>query len=245
MKIAVFFVLAIHGIGLMALLMQGCGQSKDSAPPEEVAETNELPAFVEPPPPAPAPPPQTSAPPVAVTAPLVPETPPPPPVVPADAAEYSVVKGDYLERIARNHHVSLKAIIEANPGIEPTKLKIGQKIRIPAAAAPAASAVPETAPAGAGAGTGEQVYTVKSGDTLIRIARHFGTTPKAISAANSLKTTSIKVGQKLKIPVKASVPPVAPVAPVAPVETVPSVETVPPAAVPPAAAPPAAAPPGA
>ena len=30
-KIAVFFVLAVHGIGLMALLMQGCGQSKEPA----------------------------------------------------------------------------------------------------------------------------------------------------------------------------------------------------------------------
>ena len=32
-KIAVFFVLAIHGVGLMALLMQGCGQPKEPAAP--------------------------------------------------------------------------------------------------------------------------------------------------------------------------------------------------------------------
>src|SRR5690349_16086824 len=30
-KIAVFFVLAIHGVGLLALLMQGCKGEKDSA----------------------------------------------------------------------------------------------------------------------------------------------------------------------------------------------------------------------
>src|SRR3974390_2487450 len=47
MKIAVFFVLAVHGIGLMALLMQGCGQSKEQAPPAETAATNPPPAFVE------------------------------------------------------------------------------------------------------------------------------------------------------------------------------------------------------
>lgn len=236
MKIAVFCVLAIHGIGLMALLMQGCGQSREPVPPEEVVETNELPAFVEPPPPPHS---QTSPPPVEVAAPLVPETTAPPPVAPAEAAEYSIVKGDYLEKIARNHHVSVKAIMEANPGIEPTKLKIGQKIRIPAPAPAAASAVPQTLPAETGAGTGEQIYTVKSGDTLIRIARQFGTTPKAISAANNLKTTNIKVGQKLKIPVKAAAPtaapvePVAPAAPAAPVETVPMAPPAPPPAAPP------------
>ncbi len=229
-KIAVFFVLAIHGIGLMALLMQGCGQSREPALPEDVVETNEMPAFVEPAPP----PPETSAPPVAVTAPVVPEPPPPapPPAVSAEAAEYSIVKGDYLERIARNHHVSVRAIMEANPGIEPTKLQIGQKIRIPAPAPAAASAVAPTLPVETGIGTGEQMYTVKSGDTLIRIARQFGTTPKAISAANNLKTTSIKVGQKLRIPVQAPAPPVAPVAPV---ETVPPAPSAPLPALPPGA----------
>src|SRR5436190_5054137 len=44
-KLAVFFVLAIHGVGLLALLLQGCHR-------EELAQgnqnTNALPAFVEP-----------------------------------------------------------------------------------------------------------------------------------------------------------------------------------------------------
>ena len=52
--------------------------------------------------------------------------------MPAGATEYTIVKGDYLEKIAKNFHVSVKAITDANPGIEPTKLKIGQKIHIPA-----------------------------------------------------------------------------------------------------------------
>jgi LysM repeat protein len=227
-KIAVFFVLAVHGIGLMALLMQGCGQSKEPLPSPEMTESNLPPAFVEP---APAPT-TTSTPPVVATAPVVPEMSAPPPVALADATEYSIVKGDYLEKIAKNFHVSVKAIMEANPGIEPTKLKIGQKIRIPAPAAPAASVVPGVATAENASAGGEQIYTVKSGDTLIGIARQFGTTQKAISAANNLKTTSIKVGQKLRIPLKASAPAVAPVAPVEPVPTTPS-------------APPPTAPPGA
>ena len=53
---------------------------------------------------------------------------------------------------------------------------------------------------------GEQIYVVKSGDNLTKIAEKYGTTPKAIKAANDLTTDRITVGQKLKIP-KASTAP--------------------------------------
>ncbi|MHC1768130.1 MAG: LysM peptidoglycan-binding domain-containing protein [Verrucomicrobiia bacterium] len=43
-------------------------------------------------------------------------------------------------------------------------------------------------------------YEVKRGDTLTRIARNHGTTPKAIREANGLKTDRILAGQKLKVP---------------------------------------------
>jgi len=44
------------------------------------------------------------------------------------------------------------------------------------------------------------LYVVKSGDTLTRIARTYGTTVKAIEAANDLNGDRIVVGLKLKIP---------------------------------------------
>lgn len=44
------------------------------------------------------------------------------------------------------------------------------------------------------------IYTVKSGDTLTRIAKAHGTTVKALKAANSLENDRIVVGTKLKIP---------------------------------------------
>ena len=50
---------------------------------------------------------------------------------------------------------------------------------------------------------GGETYTVKSGDTLTKIAKAHGTTVKAIKAASNLTTDHIKVGQKLKIPAKA------------------------------------------
>ena len=133
MKIAVFFVLAIHGIGLMALLMQGCGQSKEAAPhdgdscqqPASGVCRDDQPASRD----------QQSA--RGGHRPGGGRDASAQPVVPAGATEYTIAKGDILEKIAKNFHVSVKAITDANPGIEPTKLKIGQKIHIPAPAAPA------------------------------------------------------------------------------------------------------------
>ncbi|HTV75439.1 MAG TPA: LysM peptidoglycan-binding domain-containing protein, partial [Candidatus Baltobacteraceae bacterium] len=75
-----------------------------------------------------------------------------------------------------------------------------------------------------GVSGGEAVYTVKSGDTLTRIAKANGTTVKAIESENNLTTTKIKVGQKLKIPASAETaapaPAPAPAAPVMPAPVV-------------------------
>ena len=201
LKVAVFVVLTIHGVGLMALLMlQGC-QKPPEIPPPPAEPTNAAPAFVEPTNAAVVP---TNAA-ITPTNPTVAETPTPPAVL-AGATEYAIVKGDLLEKIAKKFHVSVKAITDANAGIEPTKLKIGQKIHIPAAPAPTASAVTGAASTEGASTGGEQTYTVKSGDNLSSIAKDKGVTVKALRAANSLKTDRITVGQKLKVPVKASVP---------------------------------------
>src|SRR5258706_15912769 len=50
------------------------------------------------------------------------------------------------------------------------------------------------------------VYSVKSGDTLTKIAKANGTTVRAIRAVNNLRTDRILVGQKLKIPPAGSTP---------------------------------------
>lgn len=216
-KIAVFFVLAIHGIGLMALLMQGCGQSKEPAPPPDTMETavsNPPPDFVEPGDVVAT----DTNPPVAVT-PIVPET-PVTPVLPTGATEYTIVKGDYLEKVARDFHTSVKAILEANPGIEPRRLKIGQKIRIPAPGTPTVPTATSPAPEASVGAVGEQTYTVKSGDNLTKIAGRYGISVKALRAANGLRTDSIKVGQKLTIPAKNSVPVTAPAPSAEPVSPV-------------------------
>lgn len=196
-KIAVFFVLAVHGIGLLALLMQGCRreptqsaeQTSNAAPPSvesaAAVDTN-LTA------PQPA---------VAPVAPTVPDN--TAAAAPAGGTEYTIAKGDTYSTIASHFHVSVKAIAEANPGVDEKKLQIGKKLHIPAPTAPAVAASP--GPGTTETGNGEQPpYKVKSGDTLTKIALEHHTTAKAIRAANDLKTDNIKVGQKLKIPAKAT-----------------------------------------
>jgi len=49
-----------------------------------------------------------------------------------NAGEYRVRADDTLSRIAREHRVTLKALTEANPNLDPIKLQIGQTIQIPA-----------------------------------------------------------------------------------------------------------------
>ena len=214
MKLGVFCVLAVGVAGLMTMLIQGCKRETETAD-NTAGDTNTSAMDT-----------NTSAMEASnAAAVMAPVTNLQPPVVtpPVETAgtEYVVVKGDSFAKIAKKFGVKVKAIEDANPGVVPTKLKVGQKLSIPAAtgasATPAANAVDSNAP-----NTGGNVYVVKSGDTLTKIAKQNGTTVKAIETENNLATTRITVGQKLKIPAKAEVAapepaPVAP-APVAPVK---------------------------
>ncbi|PYJ06546.1 MAG: hypothetical protein DME25_06410 [Verrucomicrobia bacterium] len=194
-KVAVFFVLTIHGLGLLALLMQGCRRDGSTAQSEQQTNTVAQQPFE-------ATNADTN---VVATTPAVPPTPPvaPEPAVPAaGATEYTIIKGDTFSGIASHFHLTVRALTDANPGVEPAKLQIGKKIHIPPPAPAAtpgaiAAAPPETP-------NGEKIYTVKSGDNLSNIAHQYGTTVRAIRTANNLQTDSIKVGQKLKIPAKAA-----------------------------------------
>lgn len=192
-KIAVFFVLTVHGIGLLALLMQGC--NRDDTTKQADQTNNAAPSFVATNMPAPetnlaAPGPATNTTPEAQASAL------------GVVTEYTIIKGDSYSTLAGRFHVTSRAIADANPGVEPTKLQIGQKIKMPP---PVTQATP--APSGGGgvvSPNGEEIYSVKSGDSLTKIAVDHHTTVKALRAANDLKSDSIKVGQKLKIPAKGS-----------------------------------------
>lgn len=51
---------------------------------------------------------------------------------PGTATVHTIAKGETLSTLAKKYNVSLASILTANPGIEPNKLAIGQKVNIPA-----------------------------------------------------------------------------------------------------------------
>lgn len=55
------------------------------------------------------------------------------PAAPADGTTYEVVAGDNPYKIAKKFKVSYQALLDANAITDPTKLQIGQKLKIPAA----------------------------------------------------------------------------------------------------------------
>ena len=49
----------------------------------------------------------------------------------AAGGKYTVKQGDYPAKIAKELGVSTKALMDANPGLDPKKLQIGQKLNVP------------------------------------------------------------------------------------------------------------------
>jgi LysM repeat protein len=212
-KIAVATILAIHVVLFGGLLLQGCKPDHQTAAADQ--PTNALPSFdpgvfaaqqqsqaqpgqpvASATDPAPGLPAAMIAPPPMPALGAQPEVIAPPV---AAAGEYTVKPGDSFEKIAKANSTTVKAITAANPGVDSRKLKINQKLVLPppgvpattAAAAPVETATP-----------GFEIYSVKSGDSLTRIANLKKTSVKALRVANNLKTDNIKVGQKLKVPVR-------------------------------------------
>lgn len=101
-----------------------------------------------------------------------------------------VVKpGETLFGIAQKYSVPLNELAKENNITTPGTLRVGQRLRIPDAAA--------SKPAN----TGQRVHIVQPGETLSEIAIQYGVTPKAIVEANGISNPSrIVSGQKLIIP---------------------------------------------
>lgn len=57
-----------------------------------------------------------------------------PPPAPADAPGYAFVRGDTLYSLARWAGTNVPALLAANPGVDPTRIEIGDVVRLPAGA---------------------------------------------------------------------------------------------------------------
>lgn len=101
---------------------------------------------------------------------------------------YTVQPGDTLGAIARKFNTSVDALLRLNQLTNPNLVRAGMVLRIGESA--------ETVN-----GSGEVRYTVRRGDTLANIAQRFGTSVRAITAANRIANPhQIKLGQELVIP---------------------------------------------
>jgi len=121
----------------------------------------------------------------------------------SESKTHTVANGELLGDIALKYYGSSKSwkkIQEANPGVDPKNLKIGQKLVIPSVAAKSTTdgGVPVVA------GTGEKTYTVKRNDSLYSIAqKELGSAAKwkEIQKLNGdVSSTDLKIGQIIKLP---------------------------------------------
>ena len=100
---------------------------------------------------------------------------------------YVVKRGDTLMAIAWRYGVTTNAIVQANGIRNPNLIYVGQRLRIPATAAPKP--------------TKPIVHIVRRGETLTAIAWRYGVTVWNIVAANGLRNPNlVYIGQRLVIP---------------------------------------------
>lgn len=99
---------------------------------------------------------------------------------------YIIQVGDTYFSIAKRFGIVVPALADANPGVNPNKLMLGQSICVPAPK-------PVTC-----LGT---AYSILAGDTLFSIALKFNTTVNAILAENpGINPRNLEVGQVICIP---------------------------------------------
>ncbi|MEM8964443.1 MAG: LysM peptidoglycan-binding domain-containing protein, partial [Acidobacteriota bacterium] len=79
-------------------------------------------------------------------------------------------------------------------------IRVGQVLLIPSRKSSGTSRRSNTASARPTPSATPSTYRVRSGDTLSVIAQRHGTTVRAIKAANNLRGSTIRVGQRLTLP---------------------------------------------
>jgi LysM repeat protein len=112
---------------------------------------------------------------------------------------YTVQWGDWLNKIAAQFGVSVQAIIDANPGIKPDLIAVGQVLNIPAGGT--SSPLPTATPGGSTPTTSATSYTVQKGEWLYSIARKLNLSVQAIQGANpGVNLNLLLPGQVINLP---------------------------------------------
>ncbi len=105
--------------------------------------------------------------------------------IPVDGEKYYTVKsGDSLWSIAKKFNVSVSELKEIN-GLTSSLLSVGKTLKIPVEVQQENK---------------DNIYIVKSGDNLYKIANAYGVNVNDIININKLTNTNLSIGQKLQIP---------------------------------------------
>jgi murein DD-endopeptidase MepM/ murein hydrolase activator NlpD len=108
--------------------------------------------------------------------------------LPTQFTGYVVQPGDTLSLIAQRFGTTVEALAQTNGIVNPNLIFVGQLLNVPTLQSVTPS--PQTV-----------IHLVQPGETLARIALHYGTTAWAIAQANNLSNPNlIYVGQRLVIP---------------------------------------------
>lgn len=104
---------------------------------------------------------------------------------------YVIKEGDTLYSIAVKHNTTVDEIKKLN-NLKGNTLTIGNTLKLPQPN--------ESKPTTPSTPSGENTYTVKSGDTLYGIASKYNTTVDEIKKQNNLKNNTLTIGSVLKLP---------------------------------------------
>jgi membrane-bound lytic murein transglycosylase D len=108
----------------------------------------------------------------------------------AATVTHRVARGETMGHIARRYGVSVAAVQQANPGVNPRRMQVGQTLRVPAGGS--------VRLASSAAQPSWKTYQVRRGDTLSHIAVRHGVTVSQLRQWNGIGNR-IYAGQRLRI----------------------------------------------
>jgi membrane-bound lytic murein transglycosylase D len=116
---------------------------------------------------------------------------------------HTIGYGDTLSVLAQHYRVTVDQILSANPGVDPRRLQIGGKLRVPALVdtGPYQRQSPAT-PSVQGTGAFGGTHLVKRGETLWSIALGYNVDPELLAEVNGMTLNdTLREGRILKTPI--------------------------------------------
>lgn len=130
-----------------------------------------------------------------------PEATPPaatPPASTSATSTYTIRSGDTFGAIARRQGISVADLERLNPGVDARRIRPGQEIRV--GGSPASGTSSGTASSSSASTSSAQYHTIRSGDTLGKIASQYGTSVSALQRLNpDVNPRRIRPGQRIRV----------------------------------------------